>query len=828
MNLRSGWRTLNAVWLRRLPMTAALVVGIMITTMLTRTVRHPLPPEMLARWGFGLPDVLAGDWWRLFWTPFFILRPAIFLSTIANVLFCCGAAEWLAGTRRTMVAAGLGHVVAGLATPLLLAALGGAGVPGALAMAEIRDVGASNFAFGALGLALVWLPPLLRRRLTMLTLAGLAMALFLSTHNWDVSHAIAFPVGYRIGLVMWRRHGALPTAVHRRPERHQRPAVVALVVAAVGIVDILSAMVRNPAARLERLETWLAVTPGHPPHMLVLMIGVVLLVLAPAIGRRRRAAWELAVAIQLAAFALHLPLKAYRLETALALALLVVLLALASDFSAPSDLRSVRRGRALLLGTLVLVPLVGALILGLGRSGFTGEYDFDTALRETGARLVFSTHHLLLPRTFGASVLITVIPIVGWTLIVLALTMIVRGVRPRPRSLTDVESARRLVMEFGGNGTSYMALWPRNALAFDAARRCFVAYRVKADVAVVLGDPIGPADARPGMIRAFAEMASSRGWDHIFYATSFENQDLYREAGYDLLQIGEEAVIPLGELSFTGKKWQNLRTAANRAAREGVTFQFYEGGSIPAPIRAQFDAISAEWEAGHALPAMEFTLGRTTDVDDPEAYVAAAVDAGGRVQAFIDWLPVPARQGWVIDLMRRRDDAMNGVMEYLIGMSLLAFQERGYRQASLATAPLADLDRDGDASPLQRLLDLIYHRFDAFYNFQSLFEFKARFQPRWEPVFLAFRGEEQLIRASRAVASAHLPDLNVVTLARLVGRVVAGRLPPAGAAASNLVSAVRSSAPSGLPGSPPDVPTGGSGDGPASGAGAGSPAPPSN
>lgn len=783
MNLRAGWQTLNTVWLRRLPMTVALVAGIAITTMLTRTVRHPLPPDLLARWGFGLPDLLAGEWWRLLLTPFFILRPTIFLSTIANVLFCCGAAEWLAGTRRTMLVAGLGHSLAGLLTPLLLAALGWAGVPGALAMAEARDVGASNFAFAALGLAFVGLPPLLRRRLAMVTVAGLAMALFLSTRNWDVSHAIAFPVGYGMGFLLLRRHGALPEAVHRRPERHQRPALVALVVAAVGVVDILSAVVRNPVARLERLETWLSVTPGHPPHMLVLMIGVILLLLAPAIGRRRRAAWELAVFIQLAAFALHLPHQAYRLETLLALALLVVLLALAPDFSAPSDVRSVRRGRALLLGSLILVPLTGALLIGLGRGGFTGRYDFDTALRETGALLVFSGHQALVPHTLPARALVTAIPVVGWSIIILALSLIVRGVRPRPRSLTEVESARRLVMEFGGNGTSYMALWPNNALAFDASRRSFVAYRVKADVAVVLGDPIGPAEARPAMIRTFAGMATSRGWDHIFYATSFENQDLYREAGYDLLQIGEEAVIPLGELSFTGKKWQNLRTAANRAAREGVSFQFYEGGSIPAPIRAQFDAISAEWESGRALPAMEFTLGRTTDVDDPEVYVAAAVDAEGRVQAFIDWLPVPARQGWVIDLMRRREDGMNGVMEYLIGMSLLAFQERGYRQASLATAPLADLDRDGAASPLQRLLDLIYHRFDAFYNFQSLFEFKARFQPRWEPVFLAFRGEEQLIRASRAVAGAHLPDLNAATLARLVGRVVAGRLPPSGGSA---------------------------------------------
>lgn len=765
-------------WLRRMPLTTGAVTAVVVTALLTHTLRYALPAADLDRWGFGLPDLVDGRLWRLALSPWFILRPLMFLPSIALLLFACGAAEWLAGTRRTLVAAALGHLVAAIVTPLVLSAAGALGVTGAAALARQRDVGASNLALGAAGLAVVVLPGLLRRWALMAVAAWLALALLLSAHAWDFGHAVAFPVGMTAGALMTRRRGALPVAILRRPDRHQRPALVAMTVAAVGIVDILSAAVRNPTAPLERLETWLAVTAGHPPRMLVLMSGLVLLVLAPAIGRRRRAAWGAAVAIQLGSFALHLPWSAYRLETMLSLALLVVLLALAPEFTAPSDVRSLRRGRALLVGVLVVLPLAGALFIRLSPGAFAGTCTFDIALREVGARLVFSGHHALVPQTLAARAFLAAVPVVGWSLVVVALTLIVRGVSPHPRSLTDEEAARALVMQHGGNGTSYMALWPGNALAFDATRSCFAAYRVKTDVAVVLGDPIGPPAALPGMVRAFAATAAERGWDHIFYATANENIDLYREAGYTLLQVGEEAVIPLGDLSFTGKRWQNIRTAANRATREGITFHFLEGGTILPAIREQLDAISAEWEVGRVLPAMEFTLGRTSDVDDPEVYVAIAVDGEGRVQAFVDWLPVPAKQGWVIDLMRRRETAMGGIMEYLIGMSLLALQERGYRQASLATAPLADLDRDGAASPLQRLLDLVYHRFDAFYNFQSLFEFKAKFQPRWEPVYLAFRSEEELIRATRAIAIAHIPDLNVATLARLVGKVVAARVPP--------------------------------------------------
>ena len=750
----------------------------MLATVLSHTVRHELPAELLARWGFGLQDLRAGEVWRLATAPWFVLRPTMFVAVIALVLFFVGAAELLQGTRRAFAAAVAGHVVGYLASPALLGLLASCGVAGAAALAAPRDVGASHLAFGAAGLAVAGLPSLLRRRLLVLFGFALMLALTLGGHNWDVAHGLAFPAGLLVGARLPRRRDGLPPAVRRGPERHQLPAMVALVVAAAGLLDLVSAAVRNPTAPLERLETWLAVTAGQPPRMLVLMSGVVLLVLAPAIGRRRRAAWGIAVVVQLVSFALHLPSSAYRLETFLSLFLLVLLLAMAPLFSAPSDVRALRRGRALLLGGLLGTPLAGALLMGLLRGGFAGRYDFDVALREAAARLVFASHQALMPVSPAARALMAAVPVAGWLVTIAAIAIVVRGVSPRPRTLTDEQAARRLVLEFGDSGTSYMTLWPGNALAFTADRGCFAAYRVKADVAVVLGDPVGPPEQRAAMIRTVADLAAARGWEHIFYAATAGAADLYRRAGYDLLQIGEEAVIPLEGLSFTGKKWQNVRTALNRAAREGVTFQFWEGGSVPPAIRAQFDEISAEWEGGRALPAMEFTLGRTSDVDDPEVYVAAAVDADGRVHAFVDWLPVPARQGWVIDLMRRREGALGGVMEYLIGMSLLALQERGYRQASLATAPLADLDRDGAASPLQRLLDLVYRRFDAFYNFQSLFEFKARFQPRWEPVFLAYRGEEALLRASGAIAAAHLPDLNAASLARLVGRAVAARVPP--------------------------------------------------
>ena len=126
--------------------------------------------------------------------------------------------------------------------------------------------------------------------------------------------------------------------------------------------------------------------------------------------------------------------------------------------------------------------------------------------------------------------------------------------------------------------------------------------------------------------------------------------------------------------------------------------------------------------------------------------------------------------------MRRRMDGMSGVMEFLIASSLLAFRDRGYAQASLATAPLANLDRNGDASLLQRVLGLVYEHFDTYYRFKSLFEFKDKFQPRWEGIYLAHPGLDRLPRVAQALVQAHLPGLDARKVLQILGSSMAGKL----------------------------------------------------
>jgi lysylphosphatidylglycerol synthetase-like protein (DUF2156 family) len=232
------------------------------------------------------------------------------------------------------------------------------------------------------------------------------------------------------------------------------------------------------------------------------------------------------------------------------------------------------------------------------------------------------------------------------------------------------------------------------------------------------------------------------------------------------VQVAEDDIVPLPDLAFTGKAWQDVRTALNKAGKQEITLQVTRWDECRPVITDQLRAISEGWVSDKSLPEMGFTLGTLREAADPEVRLHIAVDADGTVEGFTSWMPV-ARDGrvvgWCLDLMRRRDDGFRPVMEFLIGASALQFKEEGYELLSLSAAPLARAGdhpsvQGGDKVVLQRLLDVLGDALEPYYGFRSLLAFKKKFQPRHEPMYLVYPDETALAEIGIAIARAYMPD----------------------------------------------------------------------
>jgi len=251
------------------------------------------------------------------------------------------------------------------------------------------------------------------------------------------------------------------------------------------------------------------------------------------------------------------------------------------------------------------------------------------------------------------------------------------------------------------------------------------------------------------------------------------------------VQIAQETVLPLGSVAFTGKRFQDVRTALNRARREGMRTEWIDYRNASLSTVVQIQAISEEWVAQQQLPEMGFTLGGVDQLNDPHVRCSVVVDAVGSIHAVASWLPIYAAgavTGWTLDFMRRRTDGFRHGTELLIAQAALDFQSQGFSVLSLSGAPLARSEEtsgpaggDGAAvrpDPLDRLLDLVGTRLEPVYGFRSLMRFKAKFSPELRPLYLIYADAAALPAIGRAVARAYVPDASLGMLLRLFNRLM--------------------------------------------------------
>jgi phosphatidylglycerol lysyltransferase len=90
--------------------------------------------------------------------------------------------------------------------------------------------------------------------------------------------------------------------------------------------------------------------------------------------------------------------------------------------------------------------------------------------------------------------------------------------------------------------------------------------------------------------------------------------------------------------------------------------------------------------------------------------------------------------------MRYHHDAPKGVMEALLSHLMLWAKDLGHTTFALGMAPMSGFERSPVAPLWSRLGTFLYEHGDAFYNFQGLRAFKEKFDPQWDPKYLAYPG----------------------------------------------------------------------------------------
>jgi lysyl-tRNA synthetase class 2 len=331
----------------------------------------------------------------------------------------------------------------------------------------------------------------------------------------------------------------------------------------------------------------------------------------------------------------------------------------------------------------------------------------------------------------------------------------------RPRVVADALERGRaadLVRRYGSDTLSAFKLRGDLGRRFSPDGRAMVGYRIQAGALLVAGDPVGPADALPGLLDELAAFARRHGLALGAVGASREFAESARAIGLRRVYLGDEAILPAGPMNLAGRAAKSLRKAVNRIERHGFTAELRAVGELDPAAVAELDALSARWRDGAAERG--FSMAHDTLVDDllHDASVVVARDADGRVRAFLHFVPVFGRPAVSLAFMRRDRDTPNGLTDFLVVEAARLLGDRGVEELSLNFAAFGRWMR-APANALERIVARFLHLADRWFQIERLLRFNAKFNPRWQPRYLLFGAPAQLPRVALGAlwAEGHLP-----------------------------------------------------------------------
>ena len=513
------------------------------------------------------------------------------------------------------------------------------------------------------------------------------------------------------------------------------PRVLAAFTFLAGVVLLFSGATPAARGRLALLDRLVPLGIIEASHFLGSIAGTTLLLLSQALARRLDAAWGLSMAVIVAGIVASL-LKGADYEEAMLLgAVLLVLWRARPAFDR----------RAALLDTRFSPGWIVAIAGAIGASIWLGLFAFKHVAYSSELWWQFELHgeaSRFLRASVGAAVAI----------VLFAASRLASPARheAEPPTDADLETAGAIVSA-QTSASAYLVYLRDKALLFDERKRGFVMYGVEGRTWAALGDPVGPPDVHPGLIRRFLERCDDYAATPVFYEIKREHLHHYADFGLTFVKLGEEALVHLAAFTIDGARGKPFRHALRHLENHGARCRVICAAQVSARMD-ELHAVSDDWLAHKAGGEKGFSLGFFRS-DYVARFPIAIVEHEGRIVAFANIWPGGQHLELSVDLMRFHHDAPNGVMEALLVYVMQWGQQQGYRQFSLGMAPLSGFE-NSPVSPLwTRLGSFLYSHGETLYNFQGLRAYKEKFHPAWESRYLAYPGGLTLARTLADVAA---------------------------------------------------------------------------
>lgn len=287
-------------------------------------------------------------------------------------------------------------------------------------------------------------------------------------------------------------------------------------------------------------------------------------------------------------------------------------------------------------------------------------------------------------------------------------------------------------------------------------------YRNIGNLCIFSGDNICEKEKHTDFIQKLEQKNFDEGREPVWLSASCKQQLLLNKLGYRSIKIGEEAVVNLQEydLQKMGSKGKNIRRSLRLMEKNNIKFTFFYMRDLPAVLFTQLKDINDSWlknfgngrgvERGFSM-----TLSRLPNYKDMDAGFGIAFETKEngeqKVLAYISIVPVYNQNSFSLDMMRRRENAINSINEFLIHNTIMTLKSHGRKNLSLNFAPLSNSNGEGSKN-MEKITQILPENIKEANYIQSLFDFNEQFDPAWKSRYIVFKNYLQLPQIITAIS----------------------------------------------------------------------------
>jgi phosphatidylglycerol lysyltransferase len=500
------------------------------------------------------------------------------------------------------------------------------------------------------------------------------------------------------------------------------PMFLGVISFVIGVMLLVSGATPAFGHRLAILATTLPLWAVEGSHLFGSVLGALLLFVARGLMRRLDAAWWLATMIAVASLVLSLAKGLAFIEAGVLAFLILLLAATRHRFDRPASLFQERFTLTWLVSIgIVLIVAFWVLFFAFRNVPYSRELWWQFEFDQKASRA--------LRATTGASLFAGA----------LALWQLLRPASGRltPPTQDDLRLAA-LIVRAQERSDAVLAMMGDKSFVFSPSRRAFLMYAKRGRSWVALYDPVGPREEWPALIARFVALAHAHTGRAAFYQVRPEALPLYLEAGLKLMKLGEEACINLETFGLEGSRRANLRYALKRGERDGLSAEVFGPTEVPA-LLPTLSAVSNAWLSRRQAREKGFSVA-AFDADYLSAQCVILVRQDSRPVAFATFMTTDLHTEATVGVMRHAATASPYAMEFLFTRLALHLKHAGFRRLSLGMAPLSGLAPTPLAAAWHSIAHLLWRFGERLYNFRGLRTFKSKFDPDWQPRYLAASG----------------------------------------------------------------------------------------